>query len=73
MQANLDRCKDALLSDVCISTSATPTYLPPFFFNTKDLEGNTRDFHLVDGGVAANNPVRNLQTLSRPNLLFSLT
>ncbi|OEL38835.1 Patatin-like protein 1 [Dichanthelium oligosanthes] len=48
--------KDALLSDVCISTSAAPTYLPAHFFQTKDSAGNTRDFNLIDGGVSANNP-----------------
>ncbi|KAG1342273.1 Patatin-like protein 2 [Cocos nucifera] len=48
--------KDALLSDVCISTSAAPTYLPAHYFETKDANGNTRSFNLVDGGVAANNP-----------------
>ncbi|KAF5444970.1 hypothetical protein F2P56_034061 [Juglans regia] len=47
---------DALLSDVCIATSAAPTYLPPYYFETKDPEGNVREFNLTDGGVAANNP-----------------
>ncbi|KAM5558755.1 hypothetical protein ABKV19_020442 [Rosa sericea] len=41
----------ALLSDICIGTSAAPTYLPSHYFKTA-----TREFHLVDGGVAANNP-----------------
>ncbi|KAJ6833942.1 patatin-like protein 2 [Iris pallida] len=48
--------KDALLSDICISTSAAPTYLPGHYFETKDSEGNKRSFNLVDGGVTANNP-----------------
>jgi patatin-like phospholipase/acyl hydrolase len=52
-----DVSKDALLSDVSISTSAAPTYLPGHQFQTKDEDGNTRDFNLIDGGVAANNPV----------------
>ncbi|KAG2690695.1 hypothetical protein I3843_09G197500 [Carya illinoinensis] len=47
---------DALLSDVCIATSAAPTYLPAHYFQTKDPAGEVRDFNLVDGGVAANNP-----------------
>ncbi|KAF5444969.1 hypothetical protein F2P56_034060 [Juglans regia] len=47
---------DALLSDVCIATSAAPTYLPPYYFETKDPVGNVREFNLTDGGVAANNP-----------------
>ncbi|RRT80804.1 hypothetical protein B296_00006893 [Ensete ventricosum] len=49
--------KDALLSDICIGTSAAPTYLPGHYFQTKDHQGSTREFNLVDGGVAANNPV----------------
>lgn len=47
-----------MLSDVCIGTSSAPTYLPAHFFKTRDSGGNEREFHLVDGGVAANNPVR---------------
>ncbi|KAJ6811432.1 patatin-like protein 2 [Iris pallida] len=48
--------KNALLSDICIGTSAAPTYLPGHYFETKDSEGNKRSFNLVDGGVIANNP-----------------
>lgn len=51
--------KDALISDICISTSAAPTYFPAHYFETKDDKGTKREFHLVDGGVAANNPVCN--------------
>ncbi|KAG8087397.1 hypothetical protein GUJ93_ZPchr0010g8176 [Zizania palustris] len=51
-----DESKNALLSDVCISTSAAPTYLPGHRFETKDKDGMTREFNLIDGGVAANNP-----------------
>ncbi|XP_044511170.1 patatin-like protein 2 isoform X2 [Mangifera indica] len=47
---------DALISDICIGTSAAPTYLPAHYFETKDSTGKVRPFHLVDGGVAANNP-----------------
>jgi patatin-like phospholipase/acyl hydrolase len=48
---------DALLSDICISTSAAPTYFPTYTFETKDAEGKVlREFNLTDGGVAANNP-----------------
>ncbi|RWW84496.1 hypothetical protein BHE74_00006886 [Ensete ventricosum] len=49
--------KDALLSDICIGTSAAPTYLPGHYFQTKDHQGSTREFNLVHGGVAANDPV----------------
>ncbi|XP_073290919.1 patatin-like protein 3 [Primulina huaijiensis] len=48
--------KNALLSDVCLGTTAAPTYLPPHYFETKDYQGSTRTFDLVDGGLAANNP-----------------
>ncbi|CAL5364040.1 unnamed protein product [Camellia sinensis] len=47
---------NALLSDICIATSAAPTYLPPHGFETKDSLGKARQFNLVDGGVVANNP-----------------
>ncbi|KAB2626450.1 patatin-like protein 3 [Pyrus ussuriensis x Pyrus communis] len=48
--------KNAKLSDICVSTSAAPTFLPAHYFEVKDNEGKTRPFNLVDGGVAANNP-----------------
>ncbi|KAG1342263.1 Patatin [Cocos nucifera] len=47
---------DAELSDICISTSAAPTYLPGHYFKTKDSDGKVKEFNLIDGGVAANNP-----------------
>ncbi|KAF3327954.1 patatin-like protein 2 [Carex littledalei] len=58
-EAKSDKLKDALISDICISTSAAPTYFPAHYFETKDDKGTKREFHLVDGGVAANNPVCN--------------
>ncbi|KAJ1268865.1 hypothetical protein BS78_07G166400 [Paspalum vaginatum] len=48
--------KNALLSDISISTSAAPTFFPAHYFETKDESGRTRAFNLVDGGLAANNP-----------------
>ncbi|GLT47005.1 hypothetical protein SLA2020_207280 [Shorea laevis] len=52
-----DPCLNALLSDICISTSAAPTYLPVHHFETEDyINGKLREFNLVDGSVAANNP-----------------
>ena len=60
-----DVSKNALLSDVCISTSAAPTYLPGHHFETKDKDGKTRAFNLIDGGVVANNPVTHANTLTR--------
>ncbi|XP_010547841.1 PREDICTED: patatin-like protein 2 [Tarenaya hassleriana] len=51
--------KNATLADISISTSAAPTYLPAHYFQTKDvLTGKVRDFNLIDGGVAANNPAQ---------------
>ncbi|AES59488.1 patatin-like phospholipase [Medicago truncatula] len=50
-------CLDAKLSDICISTSAAPTYLPAHNFTNKDDEaGKEEEFNLIDGGVCANNP-----------------
>ncbi|KAG4953513.1 hypothetical protein AAZX31_14G078700 [Glycine max] len=46
---------NASLSDICISTSAAPTYLPAHSFETKTHHGVSK-FDLIDGGVAANNP-----------------
>ena len=49
--------KNALLSDISMSTSAAPAFFPPHYFETKDENGRRKAFNLVDGGVAANNPV----------------
>ncbi|XP_051140454.1 patatin-like protein 2 isoform X1 [Andrographis paniculata] len=48
--------RNALLSDVCLGTSAAPTYLPPHYFEIRNPEGKSKTYNLVDGGVAANNP-----------------
>ncbi|KAE8770461.1 Patatin group A-3 [Hordeum vulgare] len=57
-EAKVDPLKNAHLSDICISTSAAPTYFPAHYFATHDPMGKLpdREYHLVDGGVAANNP-----------------
>ncbi|KAL5713698.1 hypothetical protein ACHQM5_015751 [Ranunculus cassubicifolius] len=65
-EAKRDALKDPLLSDICISTSAAPIYLPAHHFKTTDFPVSdsptpippkkVRTFNLVDGGVAANNP-----------------
>ncbi|KAL5706042.1 hypothetical protein ACHQM5_024256 [Ranunculus cassubicifolius] len=55
--AKVDELKNPKLSDICISTSAAPTFLPAHYFVTKDPKnGTSRVFDLIDGGVAANNP-----------------
>ncbi|WCJ31105.1 Patatin-like protein 1 [Euphorbia peplus] len=55
-EAEIDESKDVLLSDVCIGTSAAPIYFPAYHFKNKCSQGTEREFHLVDGGIAANNP-----------------
>ncbi|KAK9136064.1 hypothetical protein Syun_015394 [Stephania yunnanensis] len=47
---------DARLADICIGTSAAPTYLPAHYFKTQGKDKNPLEFNLIDGGVAANNP-----------------
>ncbi|KAK4416211.1 Patatin-like protein 1 [Sesamum alatum] len=42
---------DTLLSDICIGTSAAPTYLPAHYFENQGAK-----FNLIDGGIVANNP-----------------
>ncbi|KAK0604464.1 hypothetical protein LWI29_015908 [Acer saccharum] len=74
---------DAKLSDICIGTSAAPTYFPAYYFIKEDEHGNTREFNLIDGDVAANNPTlvaisevmkqitkKNLDFLSMDDLQF---
>ncbi|XP_047311593.1 patatin-like protein 2 [Impatiens glandulifera] len=56
--AKIEVSKDALLVDVCLGTSAAPTYLPAHSFETKYADGTTRTFDLVDGAIAANNPTQ---------------
>jgi hypothetical protein len=57
-EAKQDPLKNAHLSDICISTSAAPTFFPAHFFKTSDPSGKLpdREYNLIDGGVAANNP-----------------
>ncbi|KAK1427398.1 hypothetical protein QVD17_16082 [Tagetes erecta] len=48
---------DAKISDICIGTSAAPTYLPSYSFQTQDSEKKLlREFNLIDGAMVANNP-----------------
>ncbi|KAL1824331.1 hypothetical protein DCAR_0312392 [Daucus carota subsp. sativus] len=50
--------KNALLADVCVATTAAPTGFPAHYFETKYEDGKTRNFNLIDGGVAATNPTQ---------------
>lgn len=65
--------KNALLSDIVIGTSAAPTYLPPHYFKTEDSYGKMKEFDLIDGGVAANNPVKKVAIYDEPNQTTCLT
>ncbi|XP_059282531.1 patatin-2-Kuras 3-like isoform X4 [Lycium ferocissimum] len=60
VDAKANVSKDALLSDICLSTSAAPTYFPIHYFETRDAAGRPHTFDLIDGAVAANNPDDNL-------------
>ncbi|KAL1824321.1 patatin-like protein 1 [Daucus carota subsp. sativus] len=55
-EAAVDASMNPLLSDVCISSASAPTYFPANYFKTQDPQGNHKEFHLIDGGIAANNP-----------------
>lgn len=55
-QVKMSTGLDAKLSDICISTSAAPTYLPAHNFSNQDSNGKVHEFNLIDGGVCANNP-----------------
>ena len=54
---------DVLLSDICIGTSAAPTFLPGYYFKNQYQHGNSAEFNLIDGGLAANNPVHKIYFL----------
>ncbi|KAA0045873.1 hypothetical protein IC582_024831 [Cucumis melo] len=56
VQAKMDELNNPKLADLCLSTSAAPTYLPGHEFEIKNSEGTVRKFDMIDGGVAANNP-----------------
>ncbi|KAL1188902.1 Patatin-like protein 1 [Cardamine amara subsp. amara] len=55
-QSLVDPSLNVKVSDICIGTSAAPTFFPPHYFSNEDSQGKTTEFHLVDGGVTANNP-----------------
>ncbi len=58
LQARLDPLENAPLKLVCQATAAAPTYLPPVHFKlTNSTTDASREFNLIDGGVAVNNPV----------------
>ncbi|KAH9316391.1 hypothetical protein KI387_025018, partial [Taxus chinensis] len=54
--AKVDMSKDAFLSDICMGTTAAPTFFPPYHFETQGSSGIVRRFNLIDDGVLAQNP-----------------
>ncbi|CAN0864160.1 Patatin-like protein 3 [Linum grandiflorum] len=57
LQVQRDPSLDAKLADICISTSAAPTFFPPYYFRNHGSDGKLlREFNLIDGAIAANNP-----------------
>ncbi|XP_045818388.1 patatin-like protein 1 [Trifolium pratense] len=56
-QIDAEPTLDVPLADICIATSAAPTYLPAHYFEKKDDQGKViKEYNLIDGGVCANNP-----------------
>ncbi|KFK30335.1 hypothetical protein AALP_AA7G248500 [Arabis alpina] len=55
-QSLVDPSLDVKVSDICVGTSAAPTFFPPHFFTNEDSQGKKTEFNLVDGAVTANNP-----------------
>lgn len=47
---------DIPLSEICISSSAAPTYFPPHKLIANNKFGDDWEFPHIDGGVSANNP-----------------
>ncbi|CAN6363142.1 unnamed protein product [Urochloa humidicola] len=76
-QAEREPHKNLRLADVCIATSAAPTYLPAHAFQlptaaaaaTGSGDNKLHDFQLVDGGVAANNPTMAAMSLLTKEML----
>ncbi|ESW28808.1 hypothetical protein PHAVU_002G019800 [Phaseolus vulgaris] len=73
-QLETEPALDVPLSDICIATSAAPTFLPAHYFTKQDAEGKViKEFNLIDGGLAANNPtlvaIREVtkQTIRKPD------
>ena len=52
MQAKTQTYLNAKLSDIGLATSAAPTFLP-----SHEFENDGVQFDLIDGAMAANNPV----------------
>ncbi|KAL8031746.1 hypothetical protein ABFS82_13G046800 [Erythranthe guttata] len=55
-ERNDDPSLDTSVVDACMGSLATPTYLPPHHFQTKDSNGEPLQLNLI-GGVFANDPM----------------
>ncbi|KAL7129210.1 hypothetical protein ABFS83_13G049500 [Erythranthe nasuta] len=55
-ERNDDPSLDTSLVDACMGSLATPTYLPPHHFQTKDSKGEPLELNLI-GGLVANDPM----------------
>ncbi|OEL23575.1 Patatin-like protein 3 [Dichanthelium oligosanthes] len=69
LEAEREAHKNAYLADVCLATSAAPTFLPARSFCTWDSGGEPHEFQLIDGGVAANNPTMVAMSLLTKEML----
>jgi patatin-like phospholipase/acyl hydrolase len=61
IQARRDPLLNAQLRHVCRATSAAPTYFAPVQFSVVDKTKEppeSREYHMIDGGIAVNNPVK---------------
>ncbi len=72
IQARRDPLLNAQLRHVCRATSAAPTYFPPVQFSVVDKTKEppkSREYHMIDGGIAVNNPVKTsfIQIFSNPS------
>lgn len=73
MQIDAEPTLDVPLADICIATSAAPTYLPAHYFEKKDENGKViKEYNLIDGGVCANNPVSVVSRVKRIEKNLSL-
>jgi patatin-like phospholipase/acyl hydrolase len=69
-RASVDPLQNAPIKIVCRATTAAPTYLPPVQFTVKDPNSDaTREYNMIDGGVAVNNPVLSSLSLTFKRLM----
>ncbi|CAL4986550.1 unnamed protein product [Urochloa decumbens] len=74
-EAKNEPLKNAHLSDICISTSAAPTYFPAHFFKTEGPDGNMVAMTMLTKEVLRRNPDFNMEKHSadyRHYLIISL-